>query len=76
MSSYLTNSMVEVTFSCNIYSFDIPTYLLYYALINYVVHSKLELQFASQKKNFHILLDPPLNLGFDESFRSRVFEFS
>ncbi len=28
------------------------------------------------KKNFHILLDPPLNLGFDESIRSRVFEFS
>jgi hypothetical protein len=26
-----------------------PTYLLYYALINYVLHSKLELQFASQK---------------------------
>ncbi len=52
-----------------------PTYLFYYALINYVVHNKLELQFASHK-NSHILLDPPLNLGFDESLRSRVFEFS
>ncbi len=28
------------------------------------------------KKNSHILLDPPLNLGFDESIRSKVFEFS
>ncbi len=28
------------------------------------------------KKNSHILLDPLLNLGFDESIRSRVFEFS
>ncbi len=27
-------------------------------------------------KNSHIFLDPPLNLGFDESTRSRVFEFS
>jgi len=46
----LTNSMVEVTFPCNIYSLIFPTYLLYYALINYVVHSKLKLQFALQKK--------------------------
>jgi len=75
LSSYLTNSMVKVTFLCNIYSLIFPTYLLYYALINYIVHNKLELQFASQKKNSHILLDPPLNLGFDESLRSRVFEF-
>jgi len=66
--------MVEVTFSCNIYSLIFPTYLLYYALINYVVHNKLKLQFASQKKT-HTLLDPPLNLGFDESLRSKVFEF-
>jgi hypothetical protein len=42
--------MVEVTFPCNIYSLIFPTYLLYYALINYVVHSKSKLQFASQKK--------------------------
>jgi len=42
--------MVEVTIPCNIHSLIFPTYLLYYALINYVVHSKLELQFASQKK--------------------------
>ncbi len=35
MSSYLTNSMVEITFPCTIYSLIFPTYLLYYALINY-----------------------------------------
>jgi hypothetical protein len=50
LSSYLTNSMVEITFPCNIYSLIFPTYLLYYALINYVIHSKLKLPFVSQKK--------------------------
>jgi hypothetical protein len=43
------NSMVEITSPRTIYSFDIPYLLFYYALINYVVHSKLELKFASQK---------------------------
>jgi hypothetical protein len=41
--------MVELTSPRTIYSFDIPTYLFYHALINYVIHSKLELKFASQK---------------------------
>jgi hypothetical protein len=67
--------MVELTSSYTIYSLISPTYLFYHALINYVVHSKLELKFASQK-NPHILLDPPLKLGFDESIRSKMFEFS
>jgi hypothetical protein len=67
--------MVELTSSCTIYSLRFPTYLFYHALINYVVHSKLELNFASQKTP-HILLDPPSKLGFDESIRSRMFEFS
>jgi hypothetical protein len=49
LNSYLINSMVELTSPCTIYSFDIPYFLFYHALINYVVHSKLELNFASQK---------------------------
>jgi hypothetical protein len=42
--------MVEITSPHTIYFFDIP-YLFdfYHALINYVVHNKLELKFASQK---------------------------
>jgi hypothetical protein len=68
--------MVEVTLCVPFTPLIFPTYLLYYALINYVVHNKLELQFASQKKNSHIFLDPSLNLGFDESIKFRVFEFS
>jgi hypothetical protein len=67
--------MVEITSSHTIYFFDIP-YLFdfYHALINYVVHNKLELKFASQ--NPHILLDPSSKLRFDESIKSKVFEFS
>ncbi len=34
----------------------------------------MELKFSSQ--NPHILLDPPSKLGFDESIRSKMFEFS
>jgi hypothetical protein len=41
--------MVEVTSSHTIYSFDMLYLFVYHALINYVVHSKLELKFASQK---------------------------
>jgi hypothetical protein len=41
--------MVEVTSPRTIYSFDIPYFFFYHALINYVVHIKLELKFASQK---------------------------
>jgi len=67
--------MVELTFLCTIYSFDIPTYLFYHALVNYVVHSKLEIKFAPQK-NPHIFLDLLSKLGFDESIRFRMFEFS
>jgi hypothetical protein len=67
--------MVELTSPCTIYSLIFPTYLFYHALINYVVHSKLELKFVSQK-NPHILLDPLSKLGFDESIRYRMFEFS
>jgi hypothetical protein len=67
--------MVELTSPCTIYSLISPTYLFYHALINYVIHSKLELKFASQKTP-HIILDPPSKLGFDESIRSRMFEFS
>jgi hypothetical protein len=40
--------MVGVTSPHTIYSFDIPTYFFFHALINYVVHNKLELKFASQ----------------------------
>jgi hypothetical protein len=40
--------MVEVTSPNTIYYFDI-LYFFFHALINYVVHSKLELKFASQK---------------------------
>jgi hypothetical protein len=67
--------MVEITSPHTIYFFDIP-YLFdfYHALINYVVHSKLELKFASQKPPHS--LDPPSKLGLDESIRFRVFEFS
>jgi hypothetical protein len=67
--------MVEITSSHTIYFFDIP-YLFdfYHALINYVVHSKLELNL--HHKNPHILLDPPSKLGLDESIKYRVFEFS
>jgi hypothetical protein len=67
--------MVELTSPCTIYSLISPTYLFYHALINYVVHSKLELKFALLKTP-HILLDPPSKLGFDESIKSRMFEFS
>ncbi len=52
--------------------YSLPIYFTMH--FNYVVHNKLKLQFAS--KNSHILLDPPLNLRFDKSIRSRVFEFS
>ncbi len=67
--------MLEITSPHTIYFFDIP-YLFdfYHALINYVVHNKLELNL--HHKNPHILLDPPLKLRLDESIRSRVFEFS
>jgi hypothetical protein len=41
--------MVEIIFPRTIYSFDIPYLFFYHALINYVVHSKLELKFASKK---------------------------
>jgi hypothetical protein len=42
--------MVEVTSPRTIYSFDIPyLFFFFHALINYVVHNKLELKFASQK---------------------------
>jgi hypothetical protein len=43
--------MVGVTSPHTIYSFDIPTYFFFHALITYVVHSKLKLKlkFASQK---------------------------
>jgi hypothetical protein len=41
--------MVEVTSPRTIYSFDIPYFFSLHALINYVIHSKLELKFASQK---------------------------
>ncbi len=41
--------MVGVTSLHTIYSFNIPTYFFFHALIKYVVHSKLELKFASQK---------------------------
>jgi hypothetical protein len=41
--------MVEVTSLRTIYFFDILLLFFYHALINYVVHSKLELKFASQK---------------------------
>jgi len=67
--------MVEVTSPHTIYSFDIPYFFFFRALINYVVHNKLELKFASPK-NPHILLDPPLKLRFNESIKSRMFEFS
>jgi len=67
--------MVELTFPCTIYSLISPTYLFYHALVNYVLHSKLEVKFTPQKKP-HILLDPPSKLGFDESIKSRMFEFS
>jgi hypothetical protein len=67
--------MVELTSPCTIYSLISPTYLFYHALINYVVHSELELKFTSQKTP-HILLDPPSKLRFDESIRSRMFKFS
>jgi hypothetical protein len=66
--------MVEVTSPRTIYFFDIPYLFFYHALINYVVHSKLELKFASQKP--HILLDPPWKLKLDEFITSRMFEFS
>jgi len=67
--------MVEVTFPCTIYFLIFPTYLLYYALINYVAHSNWNYN-LHHRNNIHILLDPPLNLGFDESIKSKVFEFS
>jgi hypothetical protein len=41
--------MVELTFRVPFIFLIFPTYLFYHALINYVVHSKLELKFASQK---------------------------
>ncbi len=66
--------MVDVTSSRTIYFFDIPYFFLSHALMNYVIHSKLELKFVSQ--NPHILLDPLSKLRFDESIRSRMFEFS
>jgi hypothetical protein len=75
LNSYLTNSMVKLTFRVPFTLLIFPTYLFYHALINYVLHSKLELKFSSQK-NPHILLDPPSKLGFDESIRSRMFKLS
>jgi hypothetical protein len=50
--------MVELTFRVPFTLLIFPTYLFYHALINYVVHSKLELKFASQK-NPHILCRNP-----------------
>jgi hypothetical protein len=67
--------MVELTFRVPFTLLIFSTYLFYHALINYVIHSKLELKFASQKTP-HILLDPPSKLGFNESIKSRMFEFS
>jgi hypothetical protein len=66
--------MVEVTSPHTIYSFDIPYLCFYHALINYVVHSKLELKFASQKAPY--ISKSNIKLGLDESIRFRLFEFS
>jgi hypothetical protein len=41
--------MVELTFRVPFTLLIFPTYLFYHALINYVVHRKLELKIASQK---------------------------
>jgi len=41
--------MVELTFPYTIYSLISFTYLFYHALVNYVVHSKLEVKFAPEK---------------------------
>jgi hypothetical protein len=66
--------MVELTFLVLFTLLVSPTYLFYHALVNYVVHSKLEVNL--HHKNPHIFLDPPSKLVFDESLRSRMFEVS